>query len=131
MKTQILNYLLEVNEKGINGEINPLQTYIDLKAIENTLKDVMKGLYESAIDEAENYGKGEHTAFGAKFIVKNGPTRYDWSNVSDHVALKDQLKTIEKERKHLVGQGEVYNADGELLEVPEVKPGGTILSIKL
>ena len=133
MKTEILNYLLDVNEKAINGEINPLESYIELKSIESCLKDVMKGLQPEAINEAEKYGKGEHDAYGAKFNIRNGATRYDFKKIAEWAEMSANIKAFEETRKHLVkvGAGDTYNADGELIELPIVKPGATTIAVKL
>ena len=133
MKAEIINYLLDLNEKGINGEINPLEAYIDLKSIESCLKDVLKGLQEDAINEAEKYGKGEHEAFGAKFNIRNGATRYDFKKIAEWAEMSAKLKAFEEARKSIIksGQSEVYDANGELIELPIVKPGATTIAIKL
>ena len=133
MKTQILNYLLDVNEKALNGELNPLESYIELKSIESCLKDVLKGLQEDAINEAEKYGKGEHEAYGAKFNVRNGATRYDFKKIAEWSKLSAELKVFEEARKSIIksGQTEVYDANGELIELPIVKPGATTIAVKL
>jgi len=133
MKTEILNYLLDVNEKALNGELNPLESYIELKSIESCLKDVMKGLQPDAIDEAEKYGKGEHDAYGAKFNVRNGATRYDFKKIAEWAKMSAEIKAFEETRKSLIksGQSEVYDANGELIELPIVKPGATTIAVKL
>lgn len=117
----ILNELNEVNEKALNGEANALEAYINCKQVEKLLKNVMNGLHEAAIEEAEKYGKGEHEAHGAKFQVKNGAARYDFKTVSEWVELKAKLTAIETERKALVkvGQNNLINADtGAFVELP-------------
>ena len=133
MKTEILNYLLDVNEKALNGELNPLESYIELKSIEACLKDVMKGLQEDAINEAEKYGKGEHEAYGAKFNVRNVATRYDFKKIAEWAKMSAEIKAFEEHRKTLakLGGDENYDANGELIELPIVKPGGVTIAVKL
>ena len=117
----ILNELHEINEKALNGDGNALEAYINCKQVEKLLKDVMNGLHEAAIEEAEKYGKGEHEAHGAKFQVKNGAALYDFKAVSEWVELKAKLTAIETERKALVkvGQMNLVNAEtGEFVELP-------------
>ena len=133
MKTEILNYLLDVNEKSINGELNSLESYIELKGIEACLKDVLKGLQEDAINEAEKYGKGEHEAYGAKFNVRNGATRYDFKKISEWAKMSAEIKAFEEQRKQLakMGAGDTFDSNGELIELPIVKPGATTIAVKL
>ena len=130
----ILNELHEINEKALNGEGNALEAYINCKQVEKLLKNVLNGLHEAAIEEAEKYGKGEHEAHGAKFQVKNGAARYDFKAVSEWVELKAKLTAIETERKALVkvGQVNLVNADtGEFVELPIQTFTRDSLTIKL
>ena len=118
---QILNYLHDLNDKALNGDTSPLKAYIECKTIEKLLKDVMSGLHEAAITEAETYGKGEHEAHGAKFQVKNGAARYDFKGVSAWAQLKEELTAIELQGKALVKAGKLNMADGdtgEMIELP-------------
>jgi hypothetical protein len=125
--------LLDLNDKVINGEMSALKAYIICKDLEKTLKDVLKGLSEEAITEAEKYGKGEHDAFGAKFQVRNGATRWDFKHISEWKNKSADLKAYEESLKALAKSGHtgIDEATGEVLELPKQIFGATTLSIKI
>lgn len=133
MNTELINHIYNLNEKVINGDTNALPVYIELKKIEKVLADVIKGVYEQAIEEAESYGKGEHTDHGAKFQVRNGATRWDFSTCEEVTQLKAELKAKEEELKTLAKSRvkNLVNADtGELYQLPIEKKGKDSLTIK-
>lgn len=125
--------LHKINEAVINGEINALEAYIELKRIENLLKDVMKGVQEEAIIEAEKYGKGEHEDFGAKFQVKNAAGRWSYKNNKHWVELDANRKGLEEQLKALYKAGVtgVDEETGELIQHAEYTEGKTTISVKL
>jgi hypothetical protein len=131
---QILNQLNDINDKALNGEVSALKAYIECKTVEKLLKNVLKGLHEAAIDEATTYGKGEHEAHGAKFQVKNGAARYDFSKVAMHTEIKAQLKQCEESLKAILNSGKHNFADaetGEMVELPVKTYSADSITIKL
>lgn len=125
--------VLDLNDKVINGEMSALKAYILLKDLEKLTKDVLKGLQDQAIDEAESYGKGEHDAYGAKFQVRNGATRWDFKHIQEWKNKSADLKAYEESLKALAKSGHtgIDEETGEVLELPKQVFGATTLSIKL
>lgn len=128
-----MEQLHNINEGVINGEMNPLQAYIELKRIESLLKDVMKGVQEEAITEAEKYGKGEHEAFGAKFQVKNAGGRWNYKNNQQWLQLSTKIKGLEEQLKaaHKAGGTLIDEETGEVIGGAEFSEGKTTIAIKL
>lgn len=124
--------VLAINEKVINGEMDALKAYIILKDMENTIKEVLKGIKDEAIDVAETYGKGEHSAFGAKFQVKNGPSRWNFKGVPDWQIKNVELKALEDRLKKLAEAGLdlADTSTGEEIILPTKTLGATTISIK-
>lgn len=107
--TEFTEYAKEVKE----GNINPLEAYIILKSALTDLEKALKEIQDLAIDEANKYGQKSFEAFGAKVEVRNGASRWDYSQVQVWKHLKDQLTTIEKLAQ--LG-GQVYVETGEPIE---------------
>lgn len=113
--TEFTEYAKEVKE----GNINPLEAYIILKSALTDLEKALKEVQDLAIDEANKYGQKSFEAFGAKVEIRNGASRWDYSNVKAHVSLSNQLKYIEGISK--IGGG--VTSDGEIVE-PATKING-------
>jgi len=133
MKQEFTEYLHNLNEGVLNGEKNALEVYVELKGIEKLFTAVLKGVYIEAIEEAEKYGKGEQKAFGIKFQVKNGATRWDFSPCQEHTvkklelkALEDRLKSLAKSKLENIVDGDT----GEIMELPIKKQNANSLTIK-
>ncbi len=159
METEIVPYKQEDEEQDVNdflkqmeelpkkitqlaaiastGYANPLRVYITLKRIETALEGAISEAQPLAIDEADNYGNGEHTAFGAKFNVKNAAGRWDFKGVSRWNELKSDLTNLEDGLKFAygarqkIGATSVDETTGEVEELPTYTPGKTTISIKL
>ena len=46
---------LELLEKVKNGDINPRQTYVELKQLQTEIDHVLKSIQDDALTEAEKY----------------------------------------------------------------------------
>jgi hypothetical protein len=107
--TEFTEYAKEVKE----GNINPLEAYITLKAALVDLEKALKEVQDLAIDEACKYGQKSFEAFGAKVEVRNGASRWDYSGVQVWKHLKEQIGNVEKLAQ--MG-GQVYVETGEPIE---------------
>ena len=68
-----------------------------------------------------------------KFNVRNVATRYDFKKIAEWSKMSAEIKAFEEHRKTLakLGGDENYDANGELIELPIVKPGGVTIAVKL
>lgn len=131
-----MNELHEINEKVLNGELNPLEAYISLKRTEKLFKDVLKAVQEQAIDEADNYPEKTFKAFGATIEKKSAAGRWDFSELKDWQELTDKKKELEETYKmafksNQSGASLVDNDTGEVSDLPQYTPGKQTIAIKL
>lgn len=85
----------ELSEGVLNGDLNALSVYIDLKRFEKDLAEAIKEVQGFAIQEAEKYPEKSFEAFGASVEKKNGTSRWDYSNIREWNLAKERLKQIE------------------------------------
>lgn len=132
---QIETILHDLNEAVLNGEKEALPTFIELKRVEKLLKSVLAGIQDAAIDEAENYGKGEHELNGARFQVKNAAGRWDFKNVQEHIERKAALTQLEETLKALYKAryyGDLASVeDGQVIDLPKYTQGKTTIAVRV
>lgn len=61
-----------------NGEQNPLEVMVMIKALERSLELIKEGIADNVLNEAEKYGKSFDFK-GAKVTIKETGVRYDFS----------------------------------------------------
>lgn len=82
------------------GEVNPLDAYIRLKALQKAIKEALNGLEPAAMDEADRYGgPDDRVRLGVNFDVRTTYIRYDYSHDARREELKAREKAIKKQRK--------------------------------
>ena len=119
----------------LEGEVDPIETYVKAKALIETLKIVVEDdrIKDLTISEVEKHGK-EATFNRAKLVVKESGVRYDYlacgdSEYQDLQAelkiLQDKIKSREKFLKGIQSKTTIVNDEsGEIHEVyPPVKSG--------
>lgn len=96
-KPEISEVTQEIIKQLNDGNINPLETHLRFKAIENVIKTVKPILDPLARSEAEKYGERKFTAMGANVELAETGTKYDYSNCGDPVLtdLNLQLEALE------------------------------------
>lgn len=115
---------LELLEKVKNGDINPLQTYVELKQLQTEIDHVLKSIQDDALTEAEKYEGKSFKAFGAKIEVRNAASTYKFSSViSDYETRLKQLKDMSKSGSF------ADETTGELIEKAVKIEGKTTLAI--
>ena len=81
--------ILQINE----GELNPLDVKLKLKALEALIKEMSEILDPMARKEAETYGQKSFEKYGAKIELAETGTSYDYDNCND----EKYLRLLEKE----------------------------------
>ena len=107
--TNIKETVAEITTAVENGDVNALEAFINLKKIEEIIKQVKKNVDDLVIEEAAKYSTKTFTTFDAEVTLKNSASRYDFSNIPEIIDLDT----------------------GELVEPPIVKGGKEVVSIKL
>jgi hypothetical protein len=121
----------QVNEV-LEGNIDALQTYGELKELETVLKLALEQVYEVAISEAEKEDKTfQHAGF--RFERRNGATRYSFKHIPQWNDLTNQVRDFEATCKAaLKVQGKIQTAtnDGEEVPLPIVTVSKDSLIVK-
>lgn len=106
------------------GEIDPLRTYLKVKAYEAAIKKIIEGLQESARTEAVKYGAKTFETMGAEITLKTSGDTLNYEADAEYKLLKDQLKEREEHLKTAFKVKGEYLVDGELIPRVPVKTHG-------
>jgi hypothetical protein len=117
-----------------NGNLNPLEVYIELKNLETFVKECKDLVQLDALGEAEKY-KGQ-IFNGYEVDVRSVGGRYTYDHIDEIAALKAQIKDLEKAAQDsykLGAKGSIaMNAHtGEITEPAHYKDGSTAIILKL
>ena len=97
--TNIKETVAEITTAVQNGEVNALEAFINLKKIEEIIKQVKKNVDDLVIEEAAKYNTKTFTTFDAEVTLKNSASRYDYSNIPEIVNKELELKALKDKHK--------------------------------
>ena len=133
-KAEITEFARQVVGFIKDGNGNPIELSAQLKAVEEAVKVIRKGICDVALEEVAKYGKNHETA-NAKFTTAMSGVKYDFSNCQDPVwnqinEVMTKLKESQKERetflKGIKGQLTIaVEETGEVVTIFEPKKTGT------
>ena len=134
-KKEINNFVEIALSEVDQGIYNPLDIDIRLKAMEETIKLLRKGIKEEVLQEAEKYNKQDYR--GVKINLSERGT-YDYSKCND--SIYNEAKVKEQQAKATIKGREIYLKSlkeatpdmetGEVLMPPVVRYTD-VLSVKL
>lgn len=136
------SYLTDISQRIISnvmdGESDPMQEYIKAKGLSELSSQIMDGLKDEAIREAEKYS-GEDKIFGCKVQIKSTPTTYEFSHDDEWAVLNREIENLrakqkEREKKMLdaMKYSELTDEYGEIIPPAEVKKqGGQTIAITI
>jgi hypothetical protein len=108
-----------------DGEINAIDVAIQLKVMEEFIKDAREKLNEFTIGELYKYPSGKTSIYDTKVEVAETGVKYDYSADSVWVELKGQselasaiLKSREEMLKKIPTGSQLVDADGEVITGP-------------
>ena len=124
------------------GEVNPLELKLKVKAMESVLETIKPILDKAARDEAETFGSKSFERLGAKVELFEAATKYDYSMCNDdeykdllveQEKLKLKIKKREEFLKSIDGKMTlVIEGTGEVVTVfPPTKSSTSSLKITL
>lgn len=124
-KTEINNSASNIIALVKDGEINPLQFAVQLKAMEEIISILRKSeITDMATDEAVKYGKST-SIYGAKIEVANVGVKYDYSVCNDSIwndlnAKIEQYTFMRKDREVFLKalKEPMSTLDGEIINPP-------------
>lgn len=119
--------ITEIAEKVTSGDVNPLAAYIELKKIEDELKQAMSIVQPLAIDEADKFSEKSFKFQGAIIEKRSSPATYDFSGVLAYQQAKERIKYIETIAKAGGGADE----HGEWIDKAHIIKGKATIAVKL
>ena len=94
-KAEIAQIAQQLTDRINDGEVNPIEAHIKLKAIVKALEATIKATEQTVADEASKHGK-TFRAFGAEITLKEGSLTPDFEEDEVYADLKAQLKDREE-----------------------------------
>ena len=114
-----------------NGDVDALEAFVNLKKLEEIVKQAKKRIDDLAIDEAAKHGAKTFGFLDSEITIKNSAGRYDYSNIPEITSKELELKLLKDKHKAAL-KNELFDlGTGEKIEPPIYKGGREILSIKL
>jgi hypothetical protein len=117
-------FRLQVRERILNGDLNPLQFYVSAKLVTDAIEDLKKDpdVYDCVSTEIAKYGKEKPTVNGS-IVTSSQRSTPDYESCGDTVynELKQKLKDREQFLKNLPPEGTVNPDTGELIKPPVFK----------
>jgi len=126
-----MKQLHDINEKVLNGELNALEAYVELKRTEKLLKDVLKGVKEQAVEEAEKYGEKTFDAFGATIEMRAGGGTWNYKDLPWWDSFKAKQEAAQKAYKSSQVYMTIVDDNGEIIKPAIYKPNSPTISVKL
>ena len=127
---QIIEKVIGMATDVKEGNINPLEAYIQMKQLDTALSNAISQIQDDARNYAETYGQKTFDAFGARIELRNAASRWDYSNCHQVVELDTKLKTMKKLAEQAVS-AEVYDENGVRIEPATKIEGKSTIAIKL
>lgn len=125
MVEQLLNQVRD-------GELSPLDAYIELKTIIEMAENGLNEIKEGALIEAEKFKGQQYKGF--TIDVRSAGGRYTYDHLAEWKQLKDKIKEIEKMAQAAFknrNQGFFLNEHtGEVYEPAAYKEGTTTIYFK-
>ena len=94
-KAEIAQIAQQLTDRIKDGEVNPIEAHIKLKAIVKALEATIKATEQTVADEASKHGK-TFRAFGAEVTLKEGTLTPNFEEDEVYADIKAQLKDREE-----------------------------------
>jgi hypothetical protein len=132
-KSEIQAAATKVINAVLDGNANPIDVYVRLKAVEAACKQALKGVEEEAITESYKHSGKSFTFLGATIQKKEGSLLLDYETDPVYVKLKEKVKEREEQLKTAYSmdkKGDIYvTGDGEQVPVVPPKPTKGTLAV--
>ena len=128
---QLKRQFADTVQKVVDGEVDALEIYAQLKDFEKHFKDCLAVVQEDAIKDAERYGEKSFDHSGFKFELREGRRTYDFKHIPEWVDVKNKLKEIENDAKTSASMnGTFVKEGGEVVEPCIIKYSAPSLIVK-
>jgi hypothetical protein len=116
-----------------SGRMDPLDAYVELKAMEGAVEDALEQVKEDALRAAQTYPGKTFEHHGLKFTRTDGKRMFKFDHLEDWVKADKAKRDIEERAKNAALQLEknliAATDSGEVLEPARVEFGAPSLSI--
>ena len=119
-----------IKDYAIEGKMNAIESYVQLKTIEKVIKEAIEKVQDLAIDEGLKYNQKSFVAYGATVEMKSAPARWDYSKCMQVQHLSSKLKTMQ-ELSQLAVKSTMYDEDGLQIEPATKIEGKQSIAITL
>ena len=121
----------EIANKVIEGEIDALKAYIELKRIDKELKSALAKIQDLALSEAEKYESKTFDAFNAEINVRNAAGRWDFKHLDWWIVFQAEQGSAKQAYELSLKSKTMIDPDGEIVQPAKYMPGKTTIAIKL
>lgn len=122
-------------QKILDGEIDPLKGFIELKKLEAKLKEALTLAEPSAFEAASQWSEKTFKVEGAEIQKKNAAGKWDYSNIPQYSKAKERIKQIEELAKQAYAAKKsnsvIVDENGEVVDPPVYTEGRAIISVRL
>lgn len=100
-KDEIKSFVDKLTSSVNNGEVNPLELFSKIKAMEKAFDEIRANIISAAIQEHSKFGEKKIEAYG--FTIEQGEvsTKYHYGNCGDSLwnELNEKIEWLTKEKK--------------------------------
>lgn len=129
------NAVISLVENIKAGNINPLDAYTRMKALEKFIEDSKDQIRLWVIDEAMKYPKGTFEYNGCELNIQETGTRYDYAGTGDpeYLRLKEAIKKREAFLKAVSKPETITDHEtGEIVTInPPIKTSTTSVAVTI
>ena len=125
----------------MNGEINPLELHVKLKAMQTAIEDTLKGIKDQVMVEAAKYPDKTFSAFTANIEKAETGVSYNYASCNDEkwhsfndlvTIMTDKRKEREALLRTLKEPMNVVTEDGEIVTItPPIKSSTSSIKVTL
>lgn len=116
----------EIAQQVVDGHINALKAYVELKKVEKKLEHALAVVQPLAISEADKYTEKTVFAFGAIIEKRSTPSRWNYEDVKAWNQAKERLSYIEKIAQ---AGGGADTESGEIIDKAHKVSGKSMIAI--
>ena len=132
-KSDIQNAANKVINEVLDGNLVPVEAYVQLKAIDSACKQAIKGIEEEALNKSYDYSGKSFEVLGSTVTRKEGSLLLDYDVDPVYAKAKQMLKEREEQLKRayeMDRRGDVYiTSDGEQLPIVPPKKTKSTLAV--
>jgi hypothetical protein len=133
-KNEIEKSICTAVDKVERGEREPLELYIALSELADTVDACIKQIKEPALREAKEYNGQDYKGYG--ITVRESGGRYSYDHIPEYVELKERIKAIEKQAQiaYKLSLSKldtmVVSGEGEVLQAATYRSGSESIILK-